>query len=75
MPAGEEPLNGFGIMKDLALERVWQSRRAISELNGFDSRRLVTYYQRRAEDKQLPQPSVSHIRRADKVAETAEPLT
>ena len=58
-------------MKDPALERVWQSRRAISEKNGFDPRRLVAYYQRRAEDKQLPQPSVSHIRKADKVAETA----
>ncbi len=58
-------------MKDPALERVWQSRRAISERTGFDSRKLVAFYQRRAGNKLPPQQSASRCRIADKVAEPA----
>lgn len=60
-------------MKDPALERVWQSRRAISERNGFDPRKLVAFYQRRTGNKLPPQQSVSHCRIAAKVAEQSAP--
>jgi len=34
-------------MTDLTLQRVWESRAAISRRCGFDSRKLVQYYQTR----------------------------
>ncbi len=34
-------------MKDETLERIWKQRQAISERCGYDSRKLVAYYQKR----------------------------
>ena len=46
-------------MKDLTLERIWRSRKAIAEKCGYDSRRLVKFLQdrqskREAENRNAP---------------------
>ena len=46
-------------MKDEALERVWRSRRAISERCGHDSRRLVKYLQQRQTRRRVEQTKSS----------------
>jgi len=38
-------------MKDETLERIWRQRQAISERNDNNSRKLVSYYQKRSQAK------------------------
>ena len=40
---------GGNIMKDETLERIWKQRQAISERCGYDSHKLVRYYQKRSQ--------------------------
>jgi len=45
-------------MTDTALQRVWDSREAISRRCGFDSRKLVQFYQSRQKSDQTKKSTV-----------------
>mgnify|MGYP000872123861 CR=1 FL=1 len=49
-------------MKDETLERIWKQRQTISERCGYDSRKLVCYYQKRNQAKSdKSKASTTHI--------------
>ncbi|MEI6647948.1 MAG: hypothetical protein WCP12_18060 [bacterium] len=56
-------------MKDQVLEHIWQVRRSISEQNDFDSKKLVTYYKKRATRKMYPASGSSGGQKVEQIAE------
>lgn len=40
-------------MKDETLERVWKARKSIAKKCGFDSHKLVKYFQKRTKERHV----------------------
>jgi len=49
-------------MSDPTLERVWKARETISKRCGFDSHKLVHYYQTRKQRKSADKPTEEMVR-------------